>query len=238
MNDSVLAIVQARSSSTRLPGKVLRDLHGEPMIVRQLERIMRSTRITQVVVATSVEASDDDLAEVLEGRGVVVRRGPLEDVLARFVGVMEEFYPKHVVRLTADCPLTDPGVIDALIDLHVSSGVDYASNVLERTFPHGLDAECVTADALRRLNALQLSEAEREHVTLGIYRRPTQFSLSSLRQKPSQAHLRWTVDYASDLEFAREVYDQLYDSNPGFSQKDVIDLLSQHPGLVYTDPDV
>lgn len=238
MNTSVLAIVQARSNSSRLPGKVLRDLHGKPMIIRQLERIMRSTRITQGVVATSTEPSDDELAEVLEDHGVVVRRGPLEDVLARFVGVVNEFSPEHVVRLTADCPLTDPGVIDALIDLHLSSGADYASNVLERTFPHGLDAECVKADALVRLNTFELSKPEREHVTLGIYQRPTQFSLSSLRQDPSQAHLRWTVDYASDLEFARAVYEQLYDANPAFSQEDVINLLSRHPEMVYTDPDV
>lgn len=233
----VLAIVQARSSSSRFPGKVLQDLHGAPMILRQLERVARCTRLDAVVVATSVEGSDDELAATLVAQGVQVRRGPLADVFGRFGGVIDEFEPSSVVRLTADCPLTDPAVIDDVVGLHTVSGSDYTSNVIERTFPHGLDAECFTVDAFRRLQAGPLDGPEREHVTLGFYRRPNDFSLASLTQAPDHSDERWTVDYPADLDFVRSVYAALYDSDPNFSQSDVLRLVSQRPDLRRTTLD-
>lgn len=208
------------------------------MVARQLERIARSSRIDQVVVATSQEATDDELAAVLIERGVLVRRGPLDDVFARFSQVVDEFAPATVVRLTADCPLTDPGVLDDLVDLHLSSGADYSSNAIERTFPHGLDAECMKADVFARLNTLELTVDEREHVTLGIYSRPGEFTLSSLIQKPSWSHLRWTVDYPSDLTFVRAVYHALYEIDPAFDQSSIIQLLEERPDLVHTESNI
>nr|WP_227412177.1 MULTISPECIES: glycosyltransferase family protein [unclassified Cryobacterium] len=226
-----MAILQARASSTRLPGKVLAPVLGEPMIGRQLERIGRANAIDEVVVATSIDESDDDLAEVLVKGGAIVRRGPLEDVLARFNQVLDEFRPSHIVRLTADCPLTDPDVIDRVIEAHLESGADYTSNVLTRTFPHGLDVEVFKAEAMRQLQSLRLSDEEREHVTLGIYSRPDEFSLHSVTQRTDQSHLRWTVDYPADLEFARSVYERLYPRIPAFTTSDVIDLLASQPEL-------
>jgi len=234
MSTKVLAIVQARLSSNRFPRKVLSDLHGSPMVLRQLERIDRCTRLDQIVVATSVESSDDELVEVLESHNICVRRGPLANVFERFSRVIDEFSPQHVVRLTADCPLADPQVIDDLVELHVNSGADYTSNVLERTFPHGLDAECATREVFSRLAQLQLTDQEREHVTLGIYRRPGEFTFSSLTQRADYSDLRWTVDYPNDLEFVRIVYDALYDANSAFSTQDVVDLLTAHPELRHT----
>jgi spore coat polysaccharide biosynthesis protein SpsF len=234
MSSNVLAVVQARLSSSRFPRKVLSDLHGAPMVLRQLERINRCTRIDQVVVATSTESSDDELVAVLKSQNIAVRRGPLADVFLRFSQVVDEFSPQHVVRLTADCPLTDPQVIDELIKLHVSSGADYSSNAIERTYPHGLDAECTTREAFSRLGGRELTEQEREHVTLGIYTRPEEFQFSSLTQPVDQSELRWTVDYPSDLDFVRAVYDGLYDSNPEFSSQDVIELIRAQPELRYT----
>jgi len=234
MSSDVVAIVQARLSSSRFPRKVLSDLHGAPMVLRQLERISRCTRLDRVVVATSTEPSDDELAEVLEAHDVIVRRGSLTNVFQRFTDVIDEFSPQHVVRLTADCPLTDPAVIDDLVDLHVTSGVDYSSNALERTFPHGLDAECARREVFSRLGTFELSEQEREHVTLGIYSRPNEFTFSSLTQPVNQSELRWTVDYPSDLDFVRAVYEELYEPNPAFTTRDVTELLNEHPELRHT----
>jgi spore coat polysaccharide biosynthesis protein SpsF len=235
MSNNVLAIVQARLSSSRFPRKVLGDLHGAPMVLRQLERISHCTRLDQLVVATSTESSDDELVEILESQNISVRRGPLANVFQRFSQVIDEFSPKHVVRLTADCPLADPQVIDDLVDLHVTSGADYSSNVLERTFPHGLDAECATREVFSLLNTMSLTDQEREHVTLGIYARPKDFKLSSLTQPIDHSDLRWTVDYPSDLEFVRAIYGELYDSNPAFSTRDVLELLHSKPALRHTE---
>ena len=142
-----------------------------------------------------------------------------------------------MVRLTADCPSTDPEVIDDVVRLHEESGADYTSNVLERTFPHGLDAECFTVDAFRRLQSGPLDGPEREHVTLGFYRRPDDFSLASLTQATDHSEERWTVDYPGDLDFVRAVYDALYDRDPAFSQNDVLRLVSDRPALRRTTLD-
>ncbi len=233
-----IAILQARLSSSRLPGKVLAPVLGRPMILRQIERLERSTMIDTLVVATSVEASDDPLVELLEAEGVLVRRGPLDDVAERFARVVREFESSTMVRLTADCPLADPAVIDTVVREHLASRADYSSNVIERTYPDGLDVECVQVEAFERLLALPLTPAEREHVTVGIYARPESFRLHSVTQEPPHPGLRWTVDVPDDLEFVRAVYAHLYDGKPDFDQTDVLELISREPSLNRTEADV
>ena len=146
---TTLAILQARTTSTRLPGKVLLPLEGEPMILRQLERINRAKSIDAIVVATSIDPSDDALAQLLTDRGYQVVRGPLDDVLARFVKALDEFPAETVVRLTADCPLTSPEVIDLVVNEFHSSGADYLTNTLTPTYPDGREVEVVKASVLR-----------------------------------------------------------------------------------------
>ncbi len=225
-----LAIIQARCSSTRMPGKVLAPLAGEPLIVRLVERARRSTELDDVVVATSHDPSDDPLVALLEQRGILVRRGSLDDVLARYLQVVDEFDPDTVVRLTGDNPLVDPAVIDDVLRVHAESGADYASNSLVRSYPYGLDVEAVRADALRRVAALVTPE-EREHVTIGIYSRPELFSLEPVIQPDDHAELRWTVDYPEDFAFVERVYDELFPIDPAFGQADVLALLARHPEL-------
>lgn len=227
----ILGILQARMSSTRLPGKVLKEVHGEPMIIRQIERISRAKNIDQLVVATSQDSTDDLLVEVLASRGVVVRRGPLDDVAQRFAEVVEEFRPDHFVRMTADCPLTDPAVIDLVIESHLQSGADYSSNGITRTFPHGLDVEAVSSEAFSKLLLNDLSSEDREHVTMGIYNRPQDFSFNEVTRQEDASDLRWTVDEPEDLIFVRAVYDALYDALPEFTTKDLMTFLSDHPEL-------
>lgn len=234
----ILAILQGRLSSTRLPGKVLKDLHGKPMIVQQIERILRSKKIDQLVVATSTDSSDDELVSVLISHGIEVRRGPLENVVERFAAVIREFDPSHVVRLTADCPLTDSNVIDSVIEAHISGGSDYTSNVLDPTFPDGLDVECFSTQSFERLIASSLTPQEREHVTMGLYTHPEKFTLSSIVQDPNLSHLRWTVDVQDDLDFVRTIYAYLFEKNNFFGQKDILDFLELHPELSRTDHEV
>jgi spore coat polysaccharide biosynthesis protein SpsF len=210
---------------------VLAPVLEEPMILRQLERLRRCEEIDRLVVATSTDSTDDELAAILENSHVAVRRGPLDDVASRFDAVVREFSPTTIVRLTADCPLADPSVIDRVIREHVASGADYTSNTLERTFPQGLDVECVRAEAFTRFMALEHDESEREHVTLGIYRRPDQFTLNSVTQDSDLSKLRWTVDFPDDLAFVRDIYAALYPKNPQFVQGDVLDLLERRPEL-------
>ncbi len=222
----ILGILQARMTSTRLPGKVMAPVLGIPMIGRQIERLARSGRLDRIVVATSESATDDPLATYLAETGVSVVRGPLDDVLGRFCRVLAEVpEASTVVRMTADCPLADWTVIDQVIDLHLASGADYTSNVTpERTFPHGLDVEVVRRNVLVRAGAETSDAFEREHVTPFVYRRPAEFRIENLTRSPSLAHLRWTVDLPEDLDFVRHVYGELYPGNPAFLTEDIVAL--------------
>ena len=231
---TILAILQARSTSSRLPGKVLKPLAGAPMILRQIERVRRARRIDRLVLATSDEASDEELARVAQDAGVAVHRGPLADVLARFLGALEAFGPAdHVVRLTGDCPLTDPELIDAVIDRVVSEGADYGSNTpAHRTYPRGLDVEAMTSATLRAAAARATTPEEREHVTWGVHSlRPELYRLAFVSQAAEEGEVRWTVDTADDYAFVQAVYQGLYPSNPAFGSDDVRRFVRQRPDL-------
>jgi len=231
----ILAMLQARMSSTRLPGKVLEPILDKPLILRAIERIARASSLDGLVLATSVDPSDDPLAEIAERAGVTVRRGSLEDVLGRYLQVVDEMQPEMVVRLTGDNPLTDPDVIDLVVAEHRRAGAEYTSNTVNRTFPRGLDVEVVSAAALREVGRIATDPSEREHVTMGIYRRPELFDVHQVLQHPDRSQLRWTVDMLADLTFAREVYAELFPGNPRFGQAEVLALLERRPDLNRTE---
>ncbi|WP_304178188.1 glycosyltransferase family protein [Phenylobacterium aquaticum] len=222
----ILGVIQARMSSSRLPGKVLADVLGQPMIGRQIERLRRSRRLDQLVLATSLDASDDAVAACGETLDLKVVRGPLADVLGRFALALDAFpQTTTLVRLTADCPLADWRVVDAVIDRLAESGCDYANNTMpERTFPHGLDVEAMTVGAFRAAAAEATEAYDREHVTPFIYRQPDRFRLATLSRQPSLAHLRWTVDYPQDLDFVRHVYGALHAADPDFGTEAIAAL--------------
>ena len=234
---TTLAVLQARMTSSRLPGKVMTPLLGEQMVARQIERIRRSQRLDGLVLATSTDASDDRLAELADALSIPVVRGPLDDVLARYVLAIEQHEPDVVVRLTADCPLTSPSVIDAVIDQFTSSDVDYCSNTLTPTFPDGLDAEVVRAEVLLDVAGISDDAAEREHVTLGVYRRPERYRVANHAGARDLSSLRWTVDTPDDLAFVTYVYDALYPTNPEFDFEDVLALLEREPDRSRTTAD-
>lgn len=226
-----VGILQARVSSTRLPGKVLMDLVGRPMLMRQIERIRRARRLDALVLATSTDPSDDALADLAENGGIDLYRGSLSDVLARYVGAAREAGADIVVRLTGDCPLADPDVIDALVARHVAVGADVTTNTVEATFPDGLDAEVVEFSALAAAAAEAQLKFEREHVTQFFYRRPERFKIEHLKQAQDLSALRWTVDNPSDFEFVATVYGVLYETNPSFTTRDVLALLAARPEI-------
>ena len=196
-------------SSSRLPGKSLADIGGEPALALLLRRLRRARSLEEIVVATSTDHIDDAIAALAAEVGVTVGRGPRDDVLARFVDVLGD-RAGPVVRITGDCPLIDPQVVDATIALFLTtSGCMYASNLEPRGFPDGLDVEVVDADALRAIADKDLSPAEREHVTAAIRSQPERFSAASLRGTEELGRLRWTVDTPEDLAFVRAVVDRL-----------------------------
>jgi spore coat polysaccharide biosynthesis protein SpsF len=209
-------------SSSRLPGKVLKPLAGRPMILRQVERVRRAGRIDRLVMATSTDPSDDVLAAAARSAGVEVFRGPLDDVLARFLGALEAYPADQVVRLTGDCPLADPEVIDAVIAWHLERGADYTQNRTQtRGFPKGQDVEVATAEALRRAGALAATPEEREHVTWGIWNNPERYRIARLEPAVDEGDVRWTVDRPDDYEFVAAVYQALHPANPAFTSDDV-----------------
>jgi spore coat polysaccharide biosynthesis protein SpsF (cytidylyltransferase family) len=227
----VLAILQARISSSRLPGKVLLPVLGEPMLFRQIERIRRAGRIDHLVVATSTDRSDDALVEACTARKIPCARGSLDDVLDRFVQCALPYQPDIVVRLTGDCPLADPRLIDAMLQAFAVGDYDYLSNASPPSFPDGLDVEVMRFSSLVVAYREAKLPSEREHVTPFFRAHPERFRLGNYTSEVDRSGLRWTVDEAQDMEFVRSVYELLYPAKPDFSTEDILELLESHPQL-------
>jgi len=231
VNARVALVVQARTSSTRLPGKVLLPLAEKPVIVRIMERLRMALRLSVRIVATSSEPSDDELARTCESHGIQVVRGPLDDVLARFVLAVPEDCPV-VVRITADCPLVDP----ALVDFHVARFLEeqpwaeYVTNAVVRTQPDGLDVEVVSREMLLAAHRSATSRFDREHVLPWVRRRARQLPLT---QEVDLSALRWTLDTRRDYEIVSAVYEELYGPGDAFTTRDVYRLLVRRPELIH-----
>lgn len=235
----VVAIIQARTGSTRLPRKVLQDLAGRTVLARVIDRVQRFTMIDDLIVATSTHESDDAIVEEATRARVETFRGSEADVLDRFVGAANYTDADVCVRLTADCPLLDPGVSDSIISLFLAAGggVDYASNKIPQSFPRGLDTEVFSKDALEKAAREAHQQYERVHVTAYMYRHPARFNLLSVTSEVDRADWRWTVDTAEDLEFVREIYRRL-DANGNFSWIDIVALLEDEPELMWINSHV
>jgi spore coat polysaccharide biosynthesis protein SpsF len=229
-----VAIIQARTGSTRLPDKVFADIAGRPMLAYVIDRVRRATRIDEVIVATTALRRDDPIEEWGRSRGVGVFRGSEHDVLSRYTGAARTVGADVVVRITADCPLVDPGVIDSVVDALCEAGgaVDYASNVVDRTFPRGLDAEAMFRDVLERMERIARSSDAREHVTHVILReQPSLFVTRSVTDAHDNSDLRWTVDEDADLEMIRAIYRELELANVARPYHDVVRWVRQHPAV-------
>lgn len=232
-------MIQARTGSTRLPRKVLHDVHGVTVLGRVIDRVQRFTMIDDVIVATSSDASDDAIVEECGRAKVEAFRGSESDVLDRFLGAANYTDADVCVRLTADCPLLDATVSDSIISLFLEAdgAVDYASNKIPQSFPRGLDTEVFSRHALNKAGREAHQQYERVHVTAYMYRHPERFNLLSVTSDVDRADWRWTIDTAEDLEFVREIYRRL-DANGNFSWTDVVALLEDEPELMWINSHV
>jgi spore coat polysaccharide biosynthesis protein SpsF len=227
----VVAIIQARTGSTRLPGKVLQEIEGKTMLARVVERLGRAKLINELLVATTDRAADDAILDECRRFSVKVSRGDQDDVLDRYFRAAQLAKAEVVVRITSDCPMIDPAVTDKTIEAFLDARPDYASNTLQRTYPRGLDTEVMSFSALSRAWQEARQRHEREHVTPYIFEHPDKFKLLPVTGAADFSGYRWTVDTAEDLEFVRAVYERLKE-NPEFSGRDVLDLLEREPALV------
>ncbi len=201
------------------------------MLAHQIERAMRAHRIERLTVATSTRSEDDAIESLCREFGVACFRGSLDDVLDRYYQAALMSRPDHVVRLTGDCPLADPAVIDQVIDTHLADANDYTSNVLPPSFPDGLDVEVFSFSGLETAWREATLPSHREHVTQYFQKNPARFKIGNVSHHPDLSQLRWTVDESSDFDFVTRVFERLYPSNPGFGMTDVLDLLEQEPDL-------
>lgn len=228
----ILAIVQARMASERLTGKVLMKISGKPVLQLVVERTLQASLIDDIVVATSVNPEDDVIEEFCDEMDYRCFRGDEEDVLDRFHQVALHFEPSAVVRITSDCPLIDPVVIDEVVVVFLESECDYASNTLTRTYPRGLDTEVFTYETLQRAWGEAKLPSEREHVTPYIWKNPTKFRLQNVKDEEDNSNIRLTVDEEEDLELIRRIYDELHTDDEVFIYKDVLELLNKKPHLL------
>ena len=226
----ILAILQARFSSSRLPGKVLKPILGKPMLLHQIERVQHSKMIDKLVVATSVDSSDDELVDCCLKNDIKVFRGSLNNVLDRFYQCAKYYNPDHIVRLTGDCPIADWQVIDKAIDKHLNTKSDYTSNVLPPTYPDGIDVEVVKISALKEAWKNAILPSELEHV-MPYIRNNAKFKQFNLENKVNLSEHRWTVDNSEDFEFIEMVYKELYLDNKRFTMHDVLKLLKSKPQM-------
>ena len=231
---NVLAILQARMSSSRLPGKVMMEILGEPMISLQIERIKRAKKIDKLILATSNQEEDNKLEEVCKNIGLYCFRGSLDNVLDRYYNAALTFNPIHIVRLTGDCPLIDPKIIDEVIDYHISENSDFTSNAApnQRLIPDGLDAEVIKFKILEKIRKKELSKEQKEHVTLYFYENLKEFNFKiyAHKGKDLSSH-RWTVDYLEDFNFVEKIYSKLYHQKNDFNTEDILNLLEKNPHL-------
>lgn len=234
---NTVAIVQARVGSTRLPGKVLYELAGMPMIVFMLRRAARAESVERVVLATGLGRENDALAAVAADAGFSVFRGPEEDVLARYAMAAVEFEAGTVVRLTGDCPLADPEIIDMVVRARIDAGADYATNVKPPTWPDGLDVSAFSREILDAAHAEAKLPSEREHVVTWMWKNTPleggeRFSAVNVSASEDLSAQRWTVDEAGDYLFMRGLVDELGAESAMLAGCDEIArFISGHPGL-------
>lgn len=250
MKSRVIAIIQGRMSSSRLPGKILADLAGQPMLQRVFVRTSRAVTVTETIFATTTDSSDDPVAEYCDFSGVPFTRGSLYDVLDRYYQTAKRSKADVVVRVTADCPVIDPELIDQAVNMLLEDEYDFVANRLPppfpRTYPIGLDVEVCTFTALEKAWKESTEAFHREHVMPYFYEgvelitanrslqtgvSPRGFRVALLHHTTDFGDYRWTVDTPEDLEFMRQVYSR-FDGRDDFTWKDVLDLVHNEPQLM------
>jgi len=229
--EKITALIQARIGSSRLPGKTLMTIKGESLLGHLIRRIKASKYVTDIVIATTTKEIDDAIVKFAKDRDIKYYRGSEEDVLDRFYKASVEYGIETIVRVTPDCPMLDPQVMDSVISQYINGDYNYVSNTINPTYPDGLDVEVFSFQALKKAWKEAKLPSEREHVTPYIYNHHEFFKIGSYENDVDLFGMRWVVDEEADYKFITEVYKNLYKDGEIFYMRDVLDLLSKQPEL-------
>ena len=227
----ITVIVQARTGSKRLPKKILKKILNKPMIWYVLKRIKKIKRIEQIVIATTIEREDDVIIKIVKENKISLFRGESSDVLDRFYNCAKKFDADPIIRITSDCPLIDPFLVDEILEFYLNHNFDYVSNTIEPTYPDGLDVEIFSFKTLENAAMNAKMKSEREHVSSHIKNHPKKFSLHNFRNEEDFSIHRWTVDEKEDLVFVRKIYNKMKPKII-FRYQDVLQILSDFPDLL------
>lgn len=224
-------IVQARMTSTRLPGKVLKPVLGKPLLSYQIERLRNVKLADELVIATTINETDQPIIDLCTSLSVPYFRGSEEDVLARYYGAAKAYKADTVVRVTSDCPVIDPMVIDKVIHYYNQHQplYDYVSNTLNRSFPRGMDTEVFSANILKEIFFEATAPSDREHVTPFIYKNPERYKLANVSYNSDESRHRWTVDTMEDYELIKRIIEDLYPQSANYTMDDILKLFEYHP---------
>lgn len=228
---SIIAVIQARISSTRLPGKVLKKIEGKTVLEHVINRVKAAKNLDDVIVATTVKKEDLEIVKLCANLGISVFCGSKDDVLDRYYQTARLFKADHIIRITSDCPLIDFKIIDDVTDLYFNKKVDYVSNTVPETFPDGEDVEVFSFKALKIAWENAKMSSEREHVTPYIKNNPKIFRIVNFKYKINLADKRWTIDEPEDLEFINTIYKKLYPKNLLFGMETILNFLKKHPEI-------
>lgn len=231
----VVAIIQARTGSSRLPNKVLMDLSGKPVLIQLVERLKFSKKIEKIIIVTTVKTNDNVIEKLCYDNGIECFRGSEEDVLDRYYQAYRKFNLSEadiLLRITGDCPLIDPELVDQVIQFYSEGAYDYVSNAIEPTFPDGLDTEVFNGKILAQSWEKSCLKSEREHVTAYIRNQKDKYKIGSFKGKVNLSGLRWTLDEVEDYEFIKEIYAALYRSGSFFSTAQILDYIEKYPVIV------
>lgn len=220
-------IVQARMTSTRLPGKVLKEVLGKPLLQYQVERLRQVKLADEIIIATTINMTDQPIVEFCEQFGIPYFRGSEKDVLSRYYYAAKDAHADVIVRITADCPVIDPQVIDKVVSYYYShqADYDYVSNALTSTYPIGMDTEVFSYKVLHEAYCEAREQPDREHVTPFIYRQPDRYRLANVAYERNESFRRLTVDTIEDFELIKRIIEVLYPINPQFLLEDILEIL-------------
>lgn len=240
MKQRIVVIIQVRMKSTRLPGKVLKNIAGKPILAHVIERLKDARLVDEIVIATTTKDEDRTILKFANESRVKSFAGSEEDVLDRYYQAAKRCEADVIVRITSDCPLIDPGVVDKIIAFYLKyrGTVEYVSNFLKRSYPRGLDTEVFCFEVLETAWQQSKEPYQREHVTPYVYEHPEIFRLVNVENNEDLSHMRWTVDEARDLEFVKEVYKRLYKEGKNFLMEDILTLLRKEPQLMEINKNV
>ena len=234
-----MIIVQARMGSSRLPGKVLKEVNGKTLLEYLIVRLRRVKQADQIIIATTIKEEDIQIVDMCKKLDVPFYRGSEEDVLSRYYEAALHYKGDLIVRVTSDCPLIDPSIVDKALTFYIENHneIDYVSNNLKQTYPEGMDVEIFPFSILKEAYEEPKRESEREHVTPFIKYNPIRYRLSNIEYSENFSHYRWTVDTSEDLHLITKILNTLYNDKPEFTMKDIVSVMKSNPEWISINAD-